>query len=43
MSTAVKKQNCLVGVHVFILLILLGNFHLTIEIFKGLHVDTGYF
>lgn len=41
-STAVKKKNCLVSVHIFIL-ILLGNFHLTIEVFKGLCVDTEYF
>lgn len=33
-STAVKKQNCLVGVHVFTLLILFGNFHLTMKYLK---------
>lgn len=37
MSTAVKKHNCLVGTCVFTLLILFGNFHLGIEILKGLH------
>lgn len=37
MSTAVKKHNCLVGTCVFTLLILFGNFHLGIEMLKGLH------